>query len=327
MQKNFYLIYVFSGCGLFFAVWFCRAFLQTYKNTPLIDKILLAHMVLAIVWIFMSFSGMYYPVQHLSSLLGVIFPVMAIAAGGVAFFNGFRPAGYFLAAWSVLSAVILVWALRGMGVIPQTPVITYFYPVAVALESILLSLALADRIRILRLQKRALQVRERRLLVLSNTDGLTKLYNKRYFDENLKTEIIMSSNLDTPLSLLILDLDDFKKVNDVYGHPAGDQVLVRLGEIIRDSVRDNDCGCRYGGEEFVVILPGTDKDKAMDVGERIRRAVCADTFSTADNKKFSVTVSMGLARLNRGETGTELIERADQALYRAKREGKNRIVG
>jgi diguanylate cyclase (GGDEF)-like protein len=210
--------------------------------------------------------------------------------------------------------------------LPQTPLITYSYPLAVAAEAILLSLALADRIRVLQEEKRQMETRERRLLVLSNTDGLTKLYNKRYFDEKLKSEIALVKNLGDPLSLLILDLDNFKKINDTHGHPVGDQVLRRLGEIVQASIRETDCACRYGGEEFAVILPGTDREKSLDVAERIRQAMAADIFETSRGNKFSITVSIGLGQYITGETCAELIRRTDQALYQAKGRGKNQTV-
>jgi len=324
--SHFYLIYVFTGSTGFFAAWFCRTFLLTSKNAPLIDKILMAYMFFAILLILMAVTGFYYQVQILGAAIGLTFPIMAITAGLVCFIKGMKPAGYFLTAWSVLSVGMLTWAFRSLGILPQTQLITYSYPIAVAAESILLSLALADRIRTLQQENRELENREHRLLILSNTDGLTKLYNKRYFNEKLKSEISLSGNLGDPLSLLILDLDDFKKINDAYGHPAGDQVLKRLGEILLMSIRDKDYGCRYGGEEFTVILPGAEKEKALDVAERIRRLISDDTFETSDGQKFSVTVSIGLAQLRPGENSADLINRADQSLYSAKRQGKNQTV-
>ena len=325
-QNIFFILYVFSGSAIFFAAWFCRSFLRTSRNAPIVDKILTAYMFLAVIWVFMAVTRFYYQLQILSAAICTTFPIMAIAAGLVCLIKGVRPAGYFLAAWSALSIGIMVWALRGLGILPQTQLITYSYPVSVAVESILLSLALADRIRILQREKRQLEITERRLLVLSNTDGLTKLYNKRYFDEKLKSEIALSDNLNTPLSLIILDVDDFKKVNDTHGHPAGDQVLKRLGEIVSLSIRDNDCGCRYGGEEFAVILPGTKKEDVMDVADRIRQSVCDELFENTDGNKFSVTVSIGLAQLHSGDKNADLINRADQALYKAKCHGKNKVV-
>lgn len=322
----FYLIYVFSGSAVFFAAWFCRTFLLTSKNAPFIDKILMAYMFFAILLILMAVTGFYYQVQILGAAISATFPIMAITAGLVCFIKGMKPARYFLTAWSVLSVGILTWAFRSLGILPQTQLITYSYPVAVAAESILLSLALADRIRTLQQENRELENREHRLLILSNTDGLTKLYNKRYFNEKLKSEITLSGNLGNPLSLLMLDLDDFKKINDTYGHPAGDQVLKRLGEIVLMSIRDKDYGCRYGGEEFTVILPGAEKEQALNVAERIRRLISDDTFETIDGQKFSVTVSIGLAQLHPGENSADLINRADQSLYRAKRQGKNQTV-
>ena len=325
-DQFFYLVYILSGFGLFFAAWFCRAFLLTSRNAPFINNVLKLHMAFAVIWIFMAIFGFYYFAQLVSSIAGVIFPFTAIAAGLACFKKGFRPAGYFLAAWSVLSIGILAWALRGLGFLPQTQLITYFYPGAIALEGILLSLALGDRIRILRQEKQQLEVKGRRLMVLSNTDSLTKLYNKRYFDKKINSETTISHNSGNPLSVLMMDLDDFKIINDTCGHQVGDQVLKTLGTIILNSVREKDSACRYGGEEMIIILPDTKKDEAYEVAERIRQTMHHVAFRNKKGRKIYISISIGLAQLHHGESSANLINRADQALYRAKEKGKNLTI-
>jgi len=322
----FYMVYILSGFGTFFAAWFCRTFLMTPQNAPFIDKVLMLHMAFSVIWILMAFFGFYYFTQIISSIVGISFPFTAIAAGLVCFRKGFKPAGYFLTAWTVLSIGILAWALRGLGFLPQTQLITYFYPGATALECILLSLALGDRIKILQQEKQQLEVQGRRLIVLSNTDSLTKLYNKRYFDKKINSEITISHDFREPLSLLMMDLDDFKKINDTYGHQVGDQVLKTLGTIILNSVREKDSACRYGGEEMIIILPDTKKDKAREVAERIRKAMHHFAFNDEKGRDISVTISIGVAQHHHSESSANLIKRADQALYQAKEKGKNRTI-
>jgi diguanylate cyclase (GGDEF)-like protein len=124
----------------------------------------------------------------------------------------------------------------------------------------------------------------------------------------------------------MMDVDDFKKFNDEYGHVEGDQVLIRLARIIRKSARDTDTACRYGGEEFTVILPGAPAGLAGAVAERIRESFAQQAFTPRSGEVVTSSVSIGLAEFRGGETVEDLISRADEALYRAKRAGKNRVV-
>ncbi|MBU2551729.1 MAG: GGDEF domain-containing protein [Proteobacteria bacterium] len=168
--------------------------------------------------------------------------------------------------------------------------------------------------------------RSRRFQELSVTDGLTGLYNKRYIMSKLDSEVRHARGLDRALALLILDVDNFKHYNDTHGHPEGDEVLKRLAEVIRICVRETDSPCRYGGEEFLVILPETEAREAWTVAERIRCEMAGQTFRPGERAEVSVTLSIGLARLEPDEEAADLIRRADEALYRAKRDGKNRTV-
>jgi diguanylate cyclase (GGDEF)-like protein len=162
---------------------------------------------------------------------------------------------------------------------------------------------------------------------LATTDGLTGLYNHRVFQQKLTEELKRSERYAAPLSLLLMDIDYFKKVNDIYGHPVGDLVLRGVSRIIKEGIREIDIGARYGGEEFAVILPGTDSKGARYIAERLRTAIMTATFS-ADGKSLKVTTSLGMASVpHDAKTKEELIERTDEALYRAKHHGRNQTVG
>ncbi len=159
---------------------------------------------------------------------------------------------------------------------------------------------------------------------LSITDGLTGLWNYRYFTMTIGKEIERAARFDRPLALLVLDLDHFKLVNDVFGHQRGDAVLVELAARVRAQVRDVDTLARYGGEEFVVVLPETDEDGAGLFAERIRAAVRRRPFGEAGEQQIDVTASIGVAVFpSNGATSTELLRRADEALYVAKRSGRD----
>ncbi len=162
---------------------------------------------------------------------------------------------------------------------------------------------------------------------MANSDGLTKLYNKRFFMTRLSEEILKAEKGHYPVSLFIFDLDNFKHYNDTQGHQAGDEVLKITGQLLRETVRPDDVPARYGGEEFVVILPQTPKDGAMIAAERFRERVAAHPYPHRESQPLKVvSLSGGVATFpDDGRNGTDLIQAADAALYRAKKAGRNQL--
>lgn len=158
-------------------------------------------------------------------------------------------------------------------------------------------------------------------------DTLTGLYNRYWLDEMLPRLIERAQTDDRALGMLMLDVDHFKNFNDTFGHLAGDEVLRELGGIIRKYLRPDDSAVRYGGEEFVIILPGLDSRSVINVAERLCRVVREKTKAQLEQLELrGVTVSIGVAMLLPEQTGRDLIAAADAALYRAKREGRDRVV-
>lgn len=174
--------------------------------------------------------------------------------------------------------------------------------------------------------EKALAESERRYKELSLVDELTKLFNKRYFNSHLQLEVERANRHGHPLSLLLMDIDNFKHHNDTYGHADGDRVLARLGQVIAESLRTNDVPCRYGGEEFTIILPETSGDQATVVAERIRARFAGEVFQPTPTETVRKTISIGVTQYLAGESGQSLVERADQNMYEAKQSGKNRYV-
>jgi len=159
------------------------------------------------------------------------------------------------------------------------------------------------------------------------TDALTGLFNRRYMETHVGTLVEQATARGKPLTVLLLDIDYFKPINDSYGHDAGDDVLREFATRMKKSIRGIDLACRYGGEEFVVVMPETDMAVATVVAERLRRRIASEPFPIQDGTgKVEVTISIGIAALRRGETAAAVLKRADQALYRAKRDGRNRVV-
>ncbi len=172
----------------------------------------------------------------------------------------------------------------------------------------------------------ALKESEQRYKELSLVDELTGLFNKRYFNQALQLEVERARRYNHPLSLLMLDIDNFKHHNDTYGHAEGDKVLAQLGRLIAANIRTNDLGCRYGGEEFALILPVTEGKSATVVAERIRKAFALEDFYPRPEEKVNKSVSIGVAEYASAESMESLIKRADENLYRAKQRGKDRFV-
>ncbi|HKG00167.1 MAG TPA: PleD family two-component system response regulator [Xanthobacteraceae bacterium] len=160
------------------------------------------------------------------------------------------------------------------------------------------------------------------------TDSLTGLHNRRYMESHLAALLEQAAARGKPLAVLVLDIDHFKTINDGYGHAAGDDVLREFAARVRRSVRGIDLACRYGGEEFVIVMPETDMAIASVVAERLRRRIASEPFAIGQpGQAIEVTISIGLSALaGAHDSAAAILSRADQALYRAKRDGRNRVV-
>jgi two-component system cell cycle response regulator len=174
---------------------------------------------------------------------------------------------------------------------------------------------------------RELEVANKRLKKLSITDGLTELFNHRHVHELLHEEFERSRRSEEPLAVVMIDLDRFKAVNDTYGHPTGDVVLYETARILKETAREIDMVGRYGGEEFIAILPNTDEEEAARFAERVRTAVEAHLYRDEQNE-LHMTCSSGVASFPAEGVAApeELLKNADEALYVAKESGRNRVV-
>lgn len=168
---------------------------------------------------------------------------------------------------------------------------------------------------------------QQNLFKAANTDSLTSLYNKRYFMEALEKEFSYTRRSELPLSLIMIDIDYFKQINDTYGHIAGDKILKLVGTILSSQTRLENIACRFGGEEFAVILRGATISQAKQVAERIRASVQSRKVSNK-GKEISFTVSVGVATFTgkNFNTSEELLARADELLYQAKQNGRNQTM-
>jgi diguanylate cyclase (GGDEF)-like protein len=158
---------------------------------------------------------------------------------------------------------------------------------------------------------------------LSITDELTTLYNRRYIIEQLELRILESVRYNNPFSIIMIDIDDFKNINDTYGHNVGDKILTKISLEMKNNIRSHDLIARYGGEEFLILLPNTDIKNVFIAAQKIRNAV--ETICFKELSETNVTVSIGIAEYKENMKYMEFIELADRCLYRAKQNGKNRV--
>ena len=162
---------------------------------------------------------------------------------------------------------------------------------------------------------------------LSIRDPLTGLFNRRYMEESLERELLKAKRYSRSLGVIMIDIDHFKRFNDTYGHEAGDQVLRELGVFLQNHIRLTDIPCRFGGEEFTLILPEADIMFTQQRAEQIRLGVAAIRVSIQGQTLAKITISQGVAVFpGNGQTGEELLRAADEALYRAKQQGRNHVA-
>lgn len=324
----FFLLYVSAFCNLMIicAVSFVISFLELKQRARKHYFILTSILIVQLGLIFMALVGFRFEANQVTYFISIFIPFIIMSASIVLIRNGFRPAIYFLAAWISFLIGSSIFIIRGMGILPQTALTHNGVFIGSAIESILLSFALAYRIRLLQNERNRLLRRELELNELSVTDELTHLFNRRYLNAKLDESIKNAIEKNDSLSVLMMDIDLFKSFNDTYGHTEGDKVLAEMGSVILRAVRGYDIPCRFGGEEFTVILRHTDITEAMIVAEKIRTRFSDLSFQPSPGSIINKTVSIGIAQLNSEDCSLSLLARADKALYKAKDEGRNRSI-
>lgn len=318
------MLWLWAGSMITWGAVFTAAFLRLKEGHPFLFRM---HIVMAIFGAVVSVAGILGwddVAFSLSHYLGLALPVLVIAAAIVRLAQGFPSAFYFLIAWSLLAVGGFIFSLMGLKFLPVNFWTVNGMAIGVTAESILLSMALADRFKSLEAEKKNLEKIQAHYRELSLTDALTGLHNKRFLKIELDLAATRARETGTPLSLILLDLDDFKNINDSFGHTVGDEILATLARSMRSCTRESDSSCRFGGDEFVIIMPGIWGVDAFQVAERIRNRFASDSSRDIDGAEMRVTVSLGIVEFNGRETAEAFLARADSAMYEAKRLGKNR---
>lgn len=378
---NDHSILIFLGGVVLFALVFTRNFLRL-KEMPGLNRLFTIMALFSLVIILISGMFPYHSMIRLLIATAVVGISLSIFAGLIRWSQGYSSARYYTIAWSVLLLGGVILALNKFDFLPRNFFTENIIQLGSALEVILLSFALADRLNsekrkrynaqlialehekiarqsqeialrqeraareaqalALEIQKQATETLEqrvkertleleevnRKLEQLSTTDGLTGLRNRRFFDQILQREMARAIRTRESICVLMIDVDHFKKVNDVHGHQAGDEILRRVAQTIRQTVhRSTDLLARYGGEEFILVLPGTSIHGAVHVAECIRSAVRRLNFNNI-SAGLRVAVSIGVhgAVPDSDASHENWIRCADEALYYAKANGRNQVV-
>ncbi|WP_078083602.1 diguanylate cyclase [Microbulbifer mangrovi] len=296
------------GFTLIFGIQFVRTVCSGPQLAPRTDKIArwLLYLLFPLTAIspFVSYGPMILTLAILTLVLSILFMVMGV----ISLLRGSVPARYFLVGWGALLISVVIYMLKTFGLVPHNSFTHNAFQVGALVEMVLLSLALGARVG--EIQRHGI------------TDQLTGLFNRRYFDEQLPREFALAERNNTPLALVILDLDHFKAINDRLGHARGDAALYAVGQLLKKQVRKPVLACRYGGEEFAILLPRTTPGQAVIVAERLVKLV-----AEMELEKMPLTVSIGVATFQNGNyaSAIQLFEAADAALYRAKQAGRNRL--
>lgn len=321
---------------------FGKEFLDIKEHLPGSNRLLNIAIGLAILSTIALFGGVsqYYTDIFITTM--ALFTLIALWISGLRILmKGHKSARFYLLGWSFLLFSMIIQALVMLGFMPLSLAVFEEIPAYSAMfEALILSFALADKITLIMKENRRTQIElnetlEKKVLErtqqlekiqvelehLVNTDRLTQIPNRMMLDHVLESEFKRAQNQSTPLSIILIDLDYFKNVNDTYGHQVGDYVLVEAAKLFKSAVRDYDTVGRWGGEEFLVICPSTTLEDALRLAEKMRATLADYAFGEVGKK----TASFGVACYTPGDTLRSIISRSDKALYLAKENGRNRV--
>lgn len=338
-----------GAISLFFGHLFARIFLQTRKHMPLLDKVLLVMMgnlVFLLVCALMKLTAL--AVMSITFAM-LLFPLVALM-GIRRYLQGSKEAGVFALAWSFLIAGFVIQALRDLGFVEHN-LLNYYWPfIAVYTEMIVVMVAMGLRLRLLRRQKiaaeqkymtqledskteleemvkqRTMQLEQQKSAAEreARTDALTGTRNRRSFFSEAGKLLERTKLENITLSVLMFDIDNFKTINDTYGHSVGDEALRCFSEAISKRIRETDIFGRIGGEEFSLLLCGS-KEHALQTAERLRQDISQLRIDTGKGQ-LQFTTSIGVAHLKNENMIEDLLNQADNALYQAKAAGRNQVI-
>lgn len=349
-----------------FLALFSGAFLELKQRMPFINKIFkLTVLVFLLFAVLISLNVPYSSL--LFNIYGSFFITLLLVVAVKVWLQGAISARYYLIALMIYMPAMALMTLTFNGLLENTNISRYAFLGGAFIEIVFFTLILANRYKDMnrekiRIKDERLKEKERNQILLeyeiekrtndllitnenllkqteelertrdqltveATTDSLSTLYNRRYFTKISEQSFHMAKRYHDNLSIIMLDIDDFKSINDTYGHMVGDQVIKSCADVLKRIARESDVVARFGGEEFIVLLPKTDEEEALQLAERIRTNIQAIKLCCEEGREFDVTLSAGVSQIDdaKDEKIEEIIKRADKALYKAKSEGKNKV--
>lgn len=341
----------FIGIFVVSGAFFSGSFLQVWSGRhPRVKLLLIGLIILGTVGTLLCMFGDYHFALKLSAVAGLSLPPIVLIATISSLAAGYKPARYFLAACFVFLLGVFVGGLLYIGLLPHTALTQNAMQIGSVVEVVLIGYALMDRIDLLRIEKdkatiqaneylrqlnerleilvdertRKLKEKNKKLIKIAVQDSMTGLLNHKASLEFLKLRISSAQRYGNNLAVIMLDIDRFKLINDRFGHPAGDKVIIAIATTLKGALRESDGCARYGGEEFLLILPESGVQDVCFLAERIRTKI--EELRIPEIENLPVTASLGIAVFDPSNPDENLIGIADRALYEAKHSGRNRVV-
>ena len=311
-----------SGFGIFMSL-FAKQFMSLRQRLPFVNGLLSLGIVVFIIQAAVGVFISSFYANEIAYVTGMIIPVLIMGTVLYLYMKGYKDLKFYLLAWCALLTATVIWATMPYAETFFSPNILFM--MGTSLDSMLFTFSIFDMIRTGLREKEEMQAREKYYIALARTDSLTGLYNRRYLTEIVK-QLEADKEMPPESALIMIDLDNFKQINDTYGHLIGDIILTRVGTIIKNHIRRTDIACRYGGDEFLVFLLGAKLETAQGIGEQIRKEILAETSYSETGEEIFTTISIGITETRIDDTFDGMFLRADAALYQAKKLGRNRIA-
>jgi len=311
-----------SGFGICMII-FAQQFMELKRNLPKMDAVLNIgigiFLVQLVVGVFIS--SVY--ANMIAYVTGFLIPLLILGSIIYLFQKGHKELRYYLIAFCALFTATAIWATMPYAEEFISP--NHLFMAGTSLDTLLFTLSIFDLIKGDLREKDDLKEREKYYMTLSRTDALTGLYNRRYLSDIVK-RLEMDHEMPAVSALFMVDLDHFKNINDSYGHLIGDIMLTKTGTTIKKHIRHTDIACRYGGDEFLVLLPGANLDAARAIADKIQKEVLSDISYSETGEPIRHTVSIGVTATRNDDSFDGMFLRADAALYQAKKTGRNKIA-
>lgn len=305
-----------------FLLLFMMAIFETRQHYPIEHRFLQAVLIplcAMFVWGLFDISGALKP----ASSMALIMMTVTLSVSVSLLRKGHPLAKYFLVGHTLFVIFNALAVLFYKGLIEPSYLASHGTGLGIMLEALMLAFIISHRIKILE----DIRASQEELKEQASTDPLTRLHNRRYFSTEAEFLLALCREQKRPMAVMIADIDHFKRVNDTWGHPVGDRVIVRIAQTLKSCCRSRDLLARFGGEEFVILLPDADLQQAALCAERIRATVATTAFQMGDGDTAHVSLSIGVALVDVEQDSIQTaLDRADQALYTAKQDGRNRVA-